>query len=768
MLNTLQRHEIARRFLLWPKRDIGVDVLCFSRSDDTEIHVKPFSDYLATLDHRRHDDDIELAVRDFFKACPRWIDWWEALLPDFRCFFDFFDREPRVGQGNFTRWREVSAEIDPDALVVLAMALRGQEMDAGGLSSWGAFVRGGSEDLDRVLRKGVSETHVHFAACNAVAVLWQRVMMQSLPGVRLEALDRYAPRTLDPKESRLSDEEIAKRMREMESIRLARDEWLPRLLSKVSIPAQHMSNEDKNTSPLWSYLSLERCLLAGAWRAALDGDKEIANDLDKYLVVKSIFLHNHQQIGNTNPGLPRFRRYLDAGRPEESSWSFSPKMKEHYHGAQLDLAAESPYLRTLELRIAPFKSIREYQDFFRVIDRLEERESWKRHRNNVRLSFIVHFIRKARNLAPILGQGPCPEQRKALDRQSAILHVFRLHEKAYARHITGIDVANYERYAQPHCFLAAFQLLRGMDVSAERLEAAGFHHWKRLRESERHLHPPHLPRLGFTYHVGEDFYHPLDGMRYMSDLMEAGSFKPGDRFGHGLAPGIDLGKFGEERGKSVPIPSGVLLDNGAWLLQQMTDHGGHPSSRLAELQTLVADISSRIYGKPVSLPDLMRLQRTRYFLGGIENLNKHEVPQSVVELWQQELSDSSAQEKRRKLAEEEWQTAFLKFSLEMTEVQSQLLRRLAQSGIAVEFNPASNLATGAIRQMKDHPIFRYIDVQGDRLTATLSTDDPGVFATRIENEFEMILEAMLANGYQRNQALGILEKLREVGCELAF
>jgi len=759
---TFLAHDLARCWLLWPERPApsgGKSV--------TDPLKRRFREHLAVQNPRRHDDDIELAVEDFFRSHPLWPDWWKALLPDFPDFFDFHAAEPRVRQGRLACWRAVSNEVDADALVALALALRGQAGDVARLAHWGVYVRGGAEDLARLLAKGVAEPHAHLAACNPVSLLWLRVMgaQPDTQPARISKLDRYKHAHWSPG-SALPEVEREQRRKEMEAIERARDEWRPCLVRALKLPPPHPGKEGL---PLAHSLMGERCLLAAAWQAVLSKDEKVREEvlgaLDRYLVTKSRFLHHHQQTGENNPGLTRFRRYLDAGRLAEPAWASSLRVRMADAAPQLDLAAESRSLQHLELRIAPLASLRDYEEFFRLIDKLRERPEWRKARRQVNLSFIVHFIRRGEDRPD---GSPCPKQRREMDRRSAILHLYRCRDRKRSGYIKGIDVANFERPSPPYCFAPLFKLLRGEVPDLENLDAAGLHHWARLVRQKRANQPVHLPRLAATYHVGEDFFHPVDGMRHMWDLVEHVGFRAGDRFGHSLAPGINLTTFHRERVFGMLIPQGVLLDSAAWLLHRVRQLDGARAARLADLCALIDHLCRDIYGEHLSSHDLTLLQKARYFIGSPRQLAKTQVSTQIVDAWSKELLDTTDTWKsRNRLAKPEDTKVFFGYEAEMAKVQDWLIGELGKTGIVVEFNPSSNLATGAVSRMAEHPACRYIQVQGNRLSATLGTDDPGVFATRIENEYELLFEALLENNYDRRDALEVMEQLRVVGCEVA-
>lgn len=61
-----------------------------------------------------------------------------------------------------------------------------------------------------------------------------------------------------------------------------------------------------------------------------------------------------------------------------------------------------------------------------------------------------------------------------------------------------------------------------------------------------------------------------------------------------------------------------------------------------------------------------------------------------------------------------------------------LLKEVVRCGVVVEVNPTSNLRTGAVASYAAHPVRAWKDAG---LTATLSTDDPGVFGIDLAHEY---------------------------------
>lgn len=61
-----------------------------------------------------------------------------------------------------------------------------------------------------------------------------------------------------------------------------------------------------------------------------------------------------------------------------------------------------------------------------------------------------------------------------------------------------------------------------------------------------------------------------------------------------------------------------------------------------------------------------------------------------------------------------------------------LLRRLADEGVTLEISPTSNLRTGVVEDLRDHPLPGLLDAG---VPVTLATDDPGMFHTDLDREY---------------------------------
>ncbi len=69
----------------------------------------------------------------------------------------------------------------------------------------------------------------------------------------------------------------------------------------------------------------------------------------------------------------------------------------------------------------------------------------------------------------------------------------------------------------------------------------------------------------------------------------------------------------------------------------------------------------------------------------------------------------------------------------------ELLAHLARTGIPLEVCPSSNLATGAVASLDQHPIVAFRDA-GVRFS--VNSDDPPMFGTTLNREYEIAAELL--------------------------
>lgn len=73
---------------------------------------------------------------------------------------------------------------------------------------------------------------------------------------------------------------------------------------------------------------------------------------------------------------------------------------------------------------------------------------------------------------------------------------------------------------------------------------------------------------------------------------------------------------------------------------------------------------------------------------------------------------------------------------------------LREHRIAIDMCPVSNVKTGAVADIAEHPIRRYLD---SGLLVTVNSDDPPMFGTSITNEFRVLRERLGFSGHELQQ-----------------
>ena len=114
-------------------------------------------------------------------------------------------------------------------------------------------------------------------------------------------------------------------------------------------------------------------------------------------------------------------------------------------------------------------------------------------------------------------------------------------------------------------------------------------------------------------------------------------------------------------------------------------------------------------------------------------------------------------------------------------IQNKLKQKLSFAGIAIETNPSSNLFISSITDYSQHPIVNFYDNGLVResgklqLNVSINTDDKGVFATNLSNEYAYLLfyleNKVDANGNQlfsRFEIMQWLDNIRKMGNEQSF
>ena len=354
--------------------------------------------------------------------------------------------------------------------------------------------------------------------------------------------------------------------------------------------------------------------------------------------------------------------------------------------------------------------------------------------------------------------------RYAAFRNQIMLKCFELvdeHRKSYPIRLTGVDAAGNELNCRPEVFAHAFRYL---------LEIGNF---------------------GRTYHVGEDFYDLIDGLRAVDEAVIFLELGKKDRLGHALALGVNPRDYYKNRRYNVVMPRQNLLDNYVWLYHQIKANDVKVSSSfLLDLENRASLLYYQIGYKDFSLLKCWRA----WLLRGEGEADEKDSPWgkaafSKCAVISNARLDAEAVEMNLQynyyplikqngaiVIEEKLPKGIEKI---VEDLQDVMIRKISEKGVSIETNPSSNICIGPFEKYEDLPLFKFAPmeqcVHTSIVDASVNTDDRGVFATSLYHEFSLIAAALFkqkdkdGNRLWSNEAIcDYIDRLRSNGFNQRF
>lgn len=497
-----------------------------------------------------------------------------------------------------------------------------------------------------------------------------------------------------------------------------------------------------------------------------------------YLLIKhkfaSIFIQSNEKTGFQN-----FKEYQDRkgviieGTPYESMAA----------NMAIQEAIEENHIENLEVRISPKDSPEQLSEAIRWIDKksyrksqdecasflkpdVDESSSLKKHP----YFYVIHFIKgrkmqwnEDKNDLPICREF---QKRTLFEKQARALHDLRQRRSYGADKILGIDAASNEVNFRPEVFGQVFRYLSAPTVNY----TTPFRHAYKL-----------LPDLRKTYHVGEDFYDIVDGLRAIDEAVLFLELGNGDRIGHGVALGLDVEAWYSHHHK-IAIPIQNFLDNIAWILDKIREwnlnvsagfyeklkvsfdnyfnimHNCGSSMKTQFSPDLLAYIISwklrgdnpKFYFSSEYNPSIRRqygiTEWDRYALRDMsvyKELQNNPIAYKLIHMYH---FDSTLKKRAREII-------YYTPEVELIELAKQLQLRMRnyilEKGVAVESCPSSNFLISNLEEFKDIPTFNLFPIQESssdfvRLNVSINTDDQGVFFTSLQKEYAMLAGTLRA------------------------
>lgn len=340
------------------------------------------------------------------------------------------------------------------------------------------------------------------------------------------------------------------------------------------------------------------------------------------------------------------------------------------------------------------------------------------------------------------------------------------------KRIFGIDAASNEVNFRPENFGTVFRFLSSSKISQDVP-------WKRK-----------IPDLRKTYHVGEDFYDVVDGLRAIDEAILFLELSQGDRIGHGVALGIDVERW-YERHPVISLPLQNKIDNIAWIRYKIREWKiDVPAYYCDKLETEFNRLFLKLYEEKspglLAYIDAWKLRGddprcysslvpNKNNLKGFTTWGKYRIrdkkaysdivlrQESIDKEFKNKTGNNEEQHiepiynlyhkyhfdeelKRRAFEREEY-----KFDKEYIDLVMQLQRHMrsyvTEKGIAVESCPTSNFLISNLDDFRETPTFRLFPLREShndfrRLNVCVNTDDQGVFYTSLTKEYTLLMATM--------------------------
>lgn len=308
--------------------------------------------------------------------------------------------------------------------------------------------------------------------------------------------------------------------------------------------------------------------------------------------------------------------------------------------------------------------------------------------------------------------------------------------------LVGIDAASTEMFCRPEVFGHVYRFA------------------KRKGLSQR------------TFHVGEDFFDIIDGLRAIDEAILFLDLDSNSRVGHALAIGVDAKKYYADRKYRMLMPRQYLLDNCVWLLIRAAENNIYVSNSLetellrlakkmyleigyAQYDPKLLDVhtywnSMLLRGNELNEEDRMNpllmsdWKQTEKVI--VKDVMDAENDQEAVNLYRLYQTCHNVKTKGNEIIDDRWPDGIEDV---VTELQKLLLRKLAYNNIAVECNPTSNVKIGFFDRYDEHPLLTtfdpinyLMDCHRAKVIASVNTDDRGVFATSVYTELSLMALAL--------------------------
>lgn len=447
-------------------------------------------------------------------------------------------------------------------------------------------------------------------------------------------------------------------------------------------------------------------------------NKEVASSFHHYLLI--LGLVNQMLVQQPQCfGFEQFQQYTSNGLREYSEQEYEQRFLQ-LAGNQLD------NIRIIEGRFSP-KDIQDKND--QLIDKI--RRGWlllnnRQDCNKSDIKLIAHFIKRAdKQKKDIRFKELRLKNKKICEALISLRNSGSKNGKA----IVGIDAAASEFDTPPEVFAPVFKKLR----------KKGFQH--------------------FTYHAGEDFYHLLGGLRAIYEAIIFLDLQRGDRIGHATAAGVAPETWAHNVGCEVVVPIGAYMDDLLFVYNLISNNECKAlDSLMPRLYMRITELSREIYpNDDFQVYDLIYAWKRRQedILELVDSGELNNI-KALKRYHQKEYVEKYKKEIKVKIFE-------ILDEKSLREVQLAVLKIMHHKEIAIETLPTSNIFIGYHNSFNSYHLVNWIrwEKEGKPIPPiVLGTDDAGIFATNIYNEYCHIYTLLVYEyDFCINEAFEIIRKI---------
>lgn len=341
------------------------------------------------------------------------------------------------------------------------------------------------------------------------------------------------------------------------------------------------------------------------------------------------------------------------------------------------------------------------------------------------MTLVAHFIKKGDN-----GKGNVrfAKLRKELVKRTDALIALMNTNGTYAEKVTGADAAASEFDTPPEVFAPSFLRLR--------------------EHGMRH----------FTFHAGEDFFHILSGLRAIYEAMEFLGLQAGDRIGHATATGVDVRVWRENIGERIWMRLEDCLDDLVFAYHLIAIEKERSLEHLLpKIALRIEEYAAQIYPSAYNVSEMIEawLKRKEDPL----SFANHQ-PSRVEQIWQFYHSKEGREKGKRIILVNAYD---IFGEQELIYLQKLLLKVMHHRQIVIETLPTSNVVIGHHHSFSTYHLYNWYkwSKEGEKIPAiVVGTDDAGIFATNIYNEYcHIYCMLVFDKGLSPFEAMDYIERL---------